>query len=349
MDYISLAENTLKLNEVILNLTYSIKLQVKKQRGKSAPALSTDDWSSPKEDERQKVEEIDGEDENGETEFAETDSSSRPIQLDNGEGRFKLNSLPVEDNLEKQPKHHQVKNFLQLEDKVLQESLQKCCSLLNQMNVSEAVLESETSEDSNSEVESEVTLYPKTMRKKKMQRCSKIKSALPAISIRQIGKEKAKQMNRIDLKTYAPFVNRYANRSNGGIPIFAEERLMERAANAKQTEEMKNAETVKQLNFPSVRKNEDSSQIPVINHAFFFHTGRKAHRGLKERSTENKREAESSQRRSNYKNTDAVLGLEDVLPGDSSKYNGIIPNNERWNTSDFYSCAQQTHMQKRML
>ncbi|XP_067840829.1 uncharacterized protein [Heptranchias perlo] len=334
MDYISLDENPLKLNEVILNLTYSITAN---QRGKSVPTVCSDHSPSEGENKGQKYGGTTAHDEcsrqeNGETEFTESDSESNLNQLDAVKGSFKLNSYNDENNLKKQPKLQKAKNILQLEDKMSLESLQRCYTMLNQMNLSETVLESETSEDSNSEFESEVTFYSKT-RKKKIQRPSKIRSALPALSIHQMGKDRTKQMSRVALKSYSPFVNRYANRSNGGIPTFAQERLVERTA--KRVKEMENAEKLQeQSNSQLVRKKEGFSHIPVRNHTFFICTDDQSNEGLNRCATGNRREPTFSQCESNYRNIEAASALEDAcvvcLTQDkkSSKYNSTVTSNE---------------------
>uniref|UniRef100_UPI00398E6297 cytosolic carboxypeptidase 2-like isoform X2 n=1 Tax=Pristiophorus japonicus TaxID=55135 RepID=UPI00398E6297 len=331
MDYISLDENPLKLNEVILNLTYSITAN---QRKNSNPTVCSDFAG---EDKRLKYGETIADDvcsrkENGETEFSNSDSESNLIQLDGVKRSFKTNSDNEENDLKKQPKHQQAKNFLQLEDKMSLESLQQCYTLLNQMNLSEAVLESETSENSNSESESEVTFYSKT-RKKKIQRPSPIRSALPALSAHQMDKGRTKQMSRVVLKRYSPFVNRYANRSNGGIPTFAQERLMERTA--KRVKEMENAEKLQeQSNSHLLRKKEGFSHIPVRNHTFLFCTNHQSNEGLNRYATGNRREPTFLQCKSNFSNIEAASALEDTcgvgLTQDkrSSKCNSIVASNE---------------------
>ncbi|XP_078398375.1 cytosolic carboxypeptidase 2-like [Cetorhinus maximus] len=318
MDYMSLDENPLKLNEAILNLTYSITTN---QREDSIPTVSSDfNWFA--EDKRQKYGEI----------AADADSESNLIQLDTVKGSCKLNSYNEENDLSNQLKHPKAKNFLQLEDKMSLESIQQCYTLLSQMNLPESVLESETSEDSNSDFESEVTFYSKT-RKKKIQRPSKVRSALPALSNRQMGKHRTKQMSQMVLKSYTPFVNQYANRSNGGIPMFAQERLVERTA--KQVKRMENAEKLQeQSNSHLLRRKEGFSHIPVRNHIVFFCTDHESNKELNRCATGIKREAVFSQCKSNYRNIEATsaskgacaVGL--IQDKRNSKRNSPLASNE---------------------
>ncbi|XP_067874643.1 cytosolic carboxypeptidase 2-like isoform X2 [Heterodontus francisci] len=281
MDYIRLDENPLKLNEVISNLSYSITMN---QRGNSTPTVASDLTLFAGEDKRQKYEEI----------TADDDSESNLIQFDAVKGSFKLNSYNAEHELKKQPKHQQAKNFLQLEDKMSLESLQQCYALLNQMNLSEAVLESETSEDSNSDFESEVTFYSKT-RKKKIQRPSKVRTTLPALSIRQMGKHRNKQ----------------------------------------RVKEVENAEKLQeQSNSHLLKKNEGFSHIPVRNQIFFFCTDHQSNEGLNRCATGSKREPIFSQCESNYRNIETTSALEGArvvsLTQDkrNSKFNSPLASNE---------------------
>ncbi|GCC16833.1 hypothetical protein chiPu_0017362 [Chiloscyllium punctatum] len=308
IDYISLDENPLKLNEAILNLTYSIATN---HRGNNTAAVSSELNLFEGEDERQKHEKT------------TADNDSNLIQLDAVKGSCKINgyneevrhllSYPVlaikaegsrqmQNHLKKQPRHQQAKNFLQLEDKMSLESIQQCCTLLSQINLPEAVLDSETSEDSDSEFESEVTLYSKT--KPTKQKPSKVRYALPALSIRQMGKLKSKQKLQINqriLKSYTPFVNQYANRSNGGIPMFAQERIVERTA--KRLKEMEKAEKLQeQSNSHLLRKKEEFSHIPVKNQIFYVCTDHQYNKGLNRQTIGSKKEAVFSQHENDYRN-----------------------------------------------
>ncbi|XP_078069817.1 uncharacterized protein LOC144494107 [Mustelus asterias] len=320
MDYISLDENPLKLNEVILNLTNSM---TRNQRRDSAPTVNSDFSLFAEEDKGQKY---------GLT-SSDSDSESNLTQLDEVKGKVKLNSDNEENDLTNQLKHQQAKNFLQLEDKMSLESIQQCYAVINQMNLPESVLESETSEDSNSEFESEVTFYSKA-RKKKIQRPSKARSALPALSIRQMGKHRTKQMNLVALKSYTPFVNQYANRSNGGIPMFAQERLMERTA--KRVKEMENAEKFQEKSISHLlRKKDDVSYVPMKNHMFSFCTGDQNNKGFNGCVTGIKSEAVFSQCKSNYRNIEATSALKGacavglIQDQRSSKCNSPLASNER--------------------
>ncbi|GCB60985.1 hypothetical protein scyTo_0011225 [Scyliorhinus torazame] len=307
MDYISLDEDPLKLNEAILNLAYSI---TRNQRRDGTATVNSDFSLFAEEDKRQK---------NGET-TTDSDSEFNLIQLDAVEGKVKLNSDNEENDLTNELKHQQAKNFLHLEDKMSLESIQQCYVLLNQMNLPEPVIESETSEDSNSEIESEVMFYSKA-RKKKIQRPSKAGSALPALSIRQMGKHRTKQVNQVVLKSYTPFVNQYANRSNGGIPMFAQERLVERTA--KRVKEIENAEKLQEKSISHLpRKEED-----VRNHNLLFCTDDQSNKGLNRCATGIKREAVFSQCKSNYTNVGAFAeGL--IHDNKSSKCDSSLASNE---------------------
>ncbi|XP_043541042.1 cytosolic carboxypeptidase 2-like isoform X2 [Chiloscyllium plagiosum] len=286
IDYISLDENPLKLNEAILNLTYSIATN---HSGNNTATVSSE------------LNLFEGEDKRHKHEKTTADNDSNLIQLDAVKGSCKINEYNEENLLKKQPRHQQAKNFLQLEDKMSLESIQQCCTLLSQINLPEAVLDSETSEDSDSEFESEVTLYSKT--KPTKQKPSKVRSALPALSIRQMGKLKSKQINQRILKSYTPFVNQYANRSNGGIPMFAQERIVERTA--KRLKEMEKAEKLQeQSNSHLLRKKEEFSHIPVKNQIFYVCTDHQCNKGLNRQTIGSKKEAVFSQHENNYRNID---------------------------------------------
>ncbi|XP_038655531.1 uncharacterized protein LOC119967280 [Scyliorhinus canicula] len=305
MDYIRLDEDPLKLNEAILNLTYSI---TRNQRRDGTPTVNSDFSLFAEEDKRQK---------NGETTTG-SDSEFNLIQVDEVEGKVKLNSDNEENDLTNKLKHQQAKKFLRLEDKMSLESIQQCYIVLNQMDLPESVIESETSEDSNSEIESEVMFYSKA-RKKKIQRPSKARSALPALSIRQMGKHRTKQVNGVVLKGYTPFVNQYANRSNGGIPMFAQERLVERTA--KRVKEIENAEKVQEKSISHLPREED-----VKNHIFLFCTDDQSNKGLNRCATGIKREAVFSQCKSNYTNIGAFA--EGLIHDKSSKCDSPLASNE---------------------
>ncbi|XP_048386500.1 cytosolic carboxypeptidase 2-like [Stegostoma tigrinum] len=314
MDYISLDENPLKLNEAILNLTHSIAT---KHRGNNTSIVSSELSLFKGEYKRQKHEKA----------AADDDSDSNLIQLDAVEGSCKINtyneevtftklscpvnrsrlhqySTQIQNDLKKQLRHQKAKNFLHLEDKMSLESIQQCCTLLSQINLPEAMLESETSADSDSEFDSEVTCYSKTRTKR--QKPSKVKTALPALSIRQMGKLKSKQMNQVALKSPTPFVNQYANRSNGGIPMFAQERLVERTA--KRLKEMEKAEKLQeQSNAHLLRKKEELSHIPVKNYIFYICTDQQSNKGLNKQAIQNTKEAVVSQHANDYRNIDYQL------------------------------------------
>ncbi|KAL4217925.1 hypothetical protein ACF0H5_022664 [Mactra antiquata] len=153
-----------------------------------------------------------------------------------------------------------------------------CLKILAQLHVSEALEESDSS-DSDSESEPELKPAPEPKVKKKKRKSKKQRdkeqqerkggsggsdkkeerkhSALPTISGNQ-GKEsrneessKSSQMLRGEKysggsKRDPHFVSKYEGRKNGGIPCFAEERSVERAAKQRMAEMKKRTEEEKQ-------------------------------------------------------------------------------------------------------
>ncbi|XP_035659452.1 uncharacterized protein LOC118404481 isoform X3 [Branchiostoma floridae] len=113
------------------------------------------------------------------------------------------------------------------------ETIEGCIRLLEQLEVTKTLSESDTSEDSDSESEPEMKDPPKRKKKKKKQKRTKSLSALPAMNNVEDKQKRNKTTTppstNVKIPRYPPFVNRYANRSNHGIPIFSQERLQERA------------------------------------------------------------------------------------------------------------------------
>ncbi|XP_078664837.1 uncharacterized protein LOC144907542 isoform X9 [Branchiostoma floridae x Branchiostoma belcheri] len=113
------------------------------------------------------------------------------------------------------------------------ETIEGCIRLLEQLEVTKTLSESDTSEDSDSESEPEMKDPPKRKKKKKKQKRTKSLSALPAMNNVEDKQKRNKTTTppttNVKIPKYPPFVNRYANRSNHGIPIFSQERLQERA------------------------------------------------------------------------------------------------------------------------
>nr|XP_026690269.1 uncharacterized protein LOC104265751 isoform X2 [Ciona intestinalis] len=122
-----------------------------------------------------------------------------------------------------------------------------CLDAIRNFNMSDLASESETSSDSDSESEPEVPYeaptskkkldnehYSSTSRKKKKKKQKNGKSVSAPTST---SKSKYKNTEQILVKEslkqkprFPAFVSKYSNRSNGGIPIFAQERIKERAA-----------------------------------------------------------------------------------------------------------------------
>ncbi|XP_022106221.1 uncharacterized protein LOC110987635 isoform X9 [Acanthaster planci] len=136
-------------------------------------------------------------------------------------------------------------------DALSSETIQGCIGILQDLHAMKDFTESDSS-DSDSASESEAPPAPeadddkqdeKKKKKKKGKHRSKSMPTLPEAVTGVIKKRKHKpaecdktvQM----IKKYPPFVNRYIGRSNNGIPMFAQERLEERAS--------KRMETVKKL------------------------------------------------------------------------------------------------------
>ncbi|XP_076800920.1 uncharacterized protein LOC143445595 isoform X1 [Clavelina lepadiformis] len=127
-----------------------------------------------------------------------------------------------------------------------------CLRLLKNLNIHDMELESETSSESNSDSEPELPTDSsargkgrriqansggarKKKRKKRQQKFGKSVSAPSNIQPSQgmskkMTEESSSKDARSKQSSYPGFVNKYANRSNGGIPIFAQERIKERAA-----------------------------------------------------------------------------------------------------------------------
>ncbi|XP_022106222.1 uncharacterized protein LOC110987635 isoform X10 [Acanthaster planci] len=120
-------------------------------------------------------------------------------------------------------------------DALSSETIQGCIGILQDLHAMKDFTESDSS-DSDSASESEAPPAPEAdddkqdeKKKKKKKGKHRSKSMPPAEC------DKTVQM----IKKYPPFVNRYIGRSNNGIPMFAQERLEERAS--------KRMETVKKL------------------------------------------------------------------------------------------------------
>nr|CAB3263164.1 uncharacterized protein LOC104265751 [Phallusia mammillata] len=130
-----------------------------------------------------------------------------------------------------------------------------CFKFLQQLNLQQLEMESESSSESNSDSEPELppdapssggktrSSQPgsgarKKKKKKRQQRIGKsvsapsnVQSSIP--QQRKVSEDTLSKETVIKSKqqvNYPGFVNKYANRSNGGIPIFAQERIKERAA-----------------------------------------------------------------------------------------------------------------------
>ncbi|WAR16337.1 CBPC2-like protein [Mya arenaria] len=117
-----------------------------------------------------------------------------------------------------------VENLLDTEN---MKTMDGCLKILAQLNVSEALEESDSS-DSDSESEPELKPPPEPKQKKKKRKSKKQRDKEQ--QDRKGGYLKEKKDN-------AHFVSKYVGRKNGGIPCFAEERSVERAA--KRMAEMK--------------------------------------------------------------------------------------------------------------
>ncbi|XP_041479540.1 uncharacterized protein LOC121427202 isoform X12 [Lytechinus variegatus] len=120
---------------------------------------------------------------------------------------------------------------LKVIDTLSSETIQGCYDLLADLHINKEFAESDTS-DSDSASESELPKgqndddddkVRKKKRKKKLKGRSKSEEGPPPdMNADEQSKKKA-------LKKYPPFVNRYAKRSNHGIPMFSQERIQERA------------------------------------------------------------------------------------------------------------------------
>nr|XP_039257759.1 uncharacterized protein LOC120334341 isoform X2 [Styela clava] len=122
---------------------------------------------------------------------------------------------------------------------------ENCFRLLEQINFKEIAIESDTSSDSDSESEPEMPEeQPSSNRQKKKKKRKRRPRYMKSISAPLPANSK-KGENKDDQRTkaYPTFVNRYTHRSNGGIPIYAQERMQERAA--RRLAEMKLAEEEK--------------------------------------------------------------------------------------------------------
>ncbi|XP_072175344.1 uncharacterized protein [Diadema setosum] len=127
---------------------------------------------------------------------------------------------------------------LKMIDTLSSETIQGCVDLLADLHVQKEFAESETS-DSDSASESEVAKDVSTdddknrKKKKKKKPRGRLKSdqAHQDAENEERAKKKVFQLGKCPqaVKKYPPFVNRYTNRSNNGIPMFSQERIEERA------------------------------------------------------------------------------------------------------------------------
>ncbi|XP_041479533.1 uncharacterized protein LOC121427202 isoform X11 [Lytechinus variegatus] len=129
---------------------------------------------------------------------------------------------------------------LKVIDTLSSETIQGCYDLLADLHINKEFAESDTS-DSDSASESELPKgqndddddkVRKKKRKKKLKGRSKSEEGPPPdMNADEQSKKKTFRIGKCTqaLKKYPPFVNRYAKRSNHGIPMFSQERIQERA------------------------------------------------------------------------------------------------------------------------
>ncbi|XP_063950945.1 cytosolic carboxypeptidase 2-like isoform X4 [Lytechinus pictus] len=137
---------------------------------------------------------------------------------------------------------------LKVIDTLSSETIQGCYDLLADLHINKEFAESDTS-DSDSASESELPKgqnddddedkVRKKKRKKKLKGRSKSEEGpAPDMNADEQSKKKTFRIGKCTqaVKKYPPFVNRYAKRSNHGIPMFSQERIQERAKVAHDTE-----------------------------------------------------------------------------------------------------------------
>ncbi|XP_063950934.1 cytosolic carboxypeptidase 2-like isoform X3 [Lytechinus pictus] len=130
---------------------------------------------------------------------------------------------------------------LKVIDTLSSETIQGCYDLLADLHINKEFAESDTS-DSDSASESELPKgqnddddedkVRKKKRKKKLKGRSKSEEGpAPDMNADEQSKKKTFRIGKCTqaVKKYPPFVNRYAKRSNHGIPMFSQERIQERA------------------------------------------------------------------------------------------------------------------------
>ncbi|XP_030829550.1 uncharacterized protein LOC580601 isoform X4 [Strongylocentrotus purpuratus] len=206
-------ENTSLHSELILELTKEITHHILLSRGLLPPNIPFPDLSSLKEVKHgQKSKKQGGakSDQDG-SEWAGLDKRTKS----------KLAALKVIDTLSS-------------------ETIQGCIDLLADLHINKEFAESDTS-DSDSASESELPKgqndededkVRKKKKKKKLKGRSKSEEAVqPDPSAEEQSKKKTFRIGKCTqaLKKHPPFVNRYAKRTNHGIPMFSQERIQERA------------------------------------------------------------------------------------------------------------------------
>ncbi|XP_077868214.1 uncharacterized protein LOC100369281, partial [Saccoglossus kowalevskii] len=175
---------------------------------------------------------------------------------------------------------------IQMLDDMSAETIDSCIRILEDLDITKAFNESDSS-DSDSEPEPELPPEPdddtekKHKKKKKKKKRSKSvpdgshestpaslhhvqPTTLPEVTGAEAERQKKKQAGQLGkcvnmVKKYPVFVNKYQRRSNNGIPMFAQERLDERAT--KRMEEMKKLLQDKQEKEAAGVKFSDETQL----------------------------------------------------------------------------------------
>nr|XP_006004787.2 PREDICTED: uncharacterized protein LOC102352964 [Latimeria chalumnae] len=238
LDYIQLKDNPIKLNELIMDMTSSL-MQQKHSENAGEAKCST---------------------KNSKLEHESHESfhcaTSPENTVDNHTSQISESQTP----------HSGLQGESLSLKELAPETLQRCCDLLSSF-ATLPMDESNSSEDSNSESEPEVVVYYPQKKKKKQKAISTLKSAFIHSSPKT--EPQSKPNHQVALKAYPLFVNRYANRTNGGIPIFAQERLLERAAKRREQMKVVPAEQ-NQLDLQFMVDNHNFRQISMISHPFCF-------------------------------------------------------------------------------
>ncbi|XP_058881743.1 uncharacterized protein LOC117411093 isoform X2 [Acipenser ruthenus] len=251
LDYASLKSDPIKLNELILQMSHSVAQQVSCNRKRSSHSTASTFTRTTVEDP--------GYTENTEG-CTDTDDTSEDLStLVNKEKVFvpkNSETFPVLQNPDD--------DFIALEEQVPPESLQRCLELLKQLTIVEAAQESYSSEDSDSESEPATKCFPPN--EKIVMRQTTVSADLPVFTFSKVQDAHNKLNTRRAAMVNPLFVNRYANRSNGGIPIYSQERLLERAKKkeeikTKQKEQLSNIEL---QNGPLRHLSVDSWTLPDI-------------------------------------------------------------------------------------